>query len=381
MLFTAPDLDEPEQEVLGEIEDLKENLRTNLREPTRWINSLRRAQAALHIQGSNSIEGFRASEDDAAAIDLGEEPLDADEETKLAIRGYCEAMTFVLQISNDEEFAYSAMLLKSLHFMMTSYSLDNRPGQWRAGTVYVQDEKTGETVYEGPPLEELPKLMDEFVASLQDTRTIPLITRAALAHLNLVMIHPFRDGNGRMARCLQTLILAREGVISPTFSSIEEYLGKNTPEYYEVLAETGKGAWHPENDVRPWLRFILLAHLRQARSVRRRVTESERLWIELERLASKRGVPDRAINVLWDATMGYRIRRSVYYAMGVASGEDMTEQTATRDLRQLADLGLILPEGEKRGRFYVASKELRSIRQAIIDARDPRDDRNPFVAV
>ncbi len=43
--------------------------------------------------------------------------------------------------------------------------------------------------------------------------------------LNLVLIHPFRDGNGRMARCLQTLVLAREGMVSPIFASIEEYLG------------------------------------------------------------------------------------------------------------------------------------------------------------
>jgi Fic family protein len=49
-----------------------------------------------------------------------------------------------------------------------------------------------------------------------------------MAHLNLVMIHPFRDGNGRMARCLQSVVLAREGVLSPVFMSVEEYLGRNT---------------------------------------------------------------------------------------------------------------------------------------------------------
>jgi len=85
-----------------------------------------------------------------------------------------------------------------------------------------------------------------------------------MAHLNLVMIHPFRDGNGRMARCLQSLVLARGGVLSPMFMSIEEYLGRNTHNYYNVLAQVGGGSWQPERDTRPWIRFILTAHLRQA---------------------------------------------------------------------------------------------------------------------
>jgi len=62
-----------------------------------------------------------------------------------------------------------------------------------------------------------------------------------MAHLNLTMIHPFSDGNGRMARCLQSLVLARGGKLSPEFLSIEEYLGRNTPSYYQVLSAVAQG--------------------------------------------------------------------------------------------------------------------------------------------
>ena len=78
-----------------------------------------------------------------------------------------------------------------------------------------------------------------------------------MAHLNLVMIHPFRDGNGRMARALQTMVLAQDQVVEPTFSSIEEWLGNNTQDYYDVLAATGRGAWHPANDATLWVKFNL----------------------------------------------------------------------------------------------------------------------------
>ena len=94
-----------------------------------------------------------------------------------------------------------------------------------------------------------------------------------MAHLNLVMIHPFKDGNGRMARALQTLVLAREAILAPEFSSIEEYLGRNTPAYFDVLGQVGGGKWQPERDARPWVRFVLTAHYRQALILERRPRE------------------------------------------------------------------------------------------------------------
>ncbi|MEO6867408.1 MAG: hypothetical protein ABI200_05255 [Gaiellales bacterium] len=67
-----------------------------------------------------------------------------------------------------------------------------------------------------------------------------------------------------MARCLQTMALVGEDISHPVFASIEEYLGRSTQSYYDVLADVGQGAWRPENGAVPWVRFCLLAHLRQA---------------------------------------------------------------------------------------------------------------------
>lgn len=70
-----------------------------------------------------------------------------------------------------------------------------------------------------------------------------------------------------MARVLQSLVLTRQGTLGPAFRSIEEYLGRKTPAYYDVLAEVGAGSWNPGNDARPWVRFCLTAHYRQARTL------------------------------------------------------------------------------------------------------------------
>ncbi|MBN7355482.1 filamentation induced by cAMP protein fic [Mycobacteroides abscessus subsp. abscessus] len=379
MLFEPPRLDAREVEVVGEIDDLRYRLRSRLHEPRRWTGSLRRVQFARAVQGSNSIEGYDAKLDDAVAIEMGEPALDASEETSLAIKGYRDAMTYVLQLAEEPRFHFGEQLVKSLHFMMTNYDLKNRPGRWRSGPIYVQKEETGEIVYEGVDVDLVDKLMHELVCRLEADEDIPIVVKAAMAHLNLVLIHPFRDGNGRMARCLQTLVLAREGIVSPVFSSIEEYLGRNTRPYYDVLGEVGAGSWQPKNDTRPWVRYVLTAHLRQARTVLRRTKEIEAIYIELDRLITRYALPERTMEALFDAATGMRVRRSVYRAILEGQSDDpVSEQTATRDLQSLAAHELLVPHGERRGRFYTAGAEIMAIRERVIARRDPRDNRDPF---
>ena len=376
MLFVAPELDEREREVLAQIEDLKNKLRFQLNEPRRWSGSLRRLSFARNIRGSNSIEGFDAALDDAAAVAVGEEPLDTSTDTRLALEGYRNAMTYVLQIAQEPHVEVSEALLKSLHFMMTHYDLKNNPGRWRPGAIYVRDEMTGDIVHEGADIDDVPNLMAELVADL-NTRKDPPIVRAAMAHLNLVMIHPFRDGNGRMSRCLQSLILAAEGVLSPVFMSVEEYLGRNTQDYYDILATVGGATWQPSRDARPWIRFMLIAHLRQAQTLQRRVRESERLWSELERVRERLSMPERMIYPMFDAAYGLRIRNATYRA-GLTEDEEITEQTAGRDLRALVDAGLLVAKGERRGRHYVSGNELKAFRAQIFESRDPKVNDDPF---
>jgi Fic family protein len=193
-----------------------------------------------------------------------------------------------------------------------------------------------------------------------------------MAHLNLVMIHPFKDGNGRMARALQTLVLARYGILAPEFSSIEEYLGnrRNTQEYYAVLAEVGGGSWKPMNDASPWVSFNLRAHYIQAQTVLRRVKETRRLWEELEALASREGLPERTVPALYDAAVGFRVRRSKYEA-----DADVEPATAGRDLRRMVDAGLLIAQGQTRGRRYIRSERLRKVYEGVRAERPQVVDR------
>lgn len=192
-----------------------------------------------------------------------------------------------------------------------------------------------------------------------------------MAHLNLVMIHPFRDGNGRMSRCLQTLVLAREGILPKDFSSIEEYLGANSESYYGVLGEVGGGRWQPTRDATPWVRYCLEAHYIQGASVLRRVQESERMWISINELREERGLPERTMAALFDAALLIRIRNASYRAVLKAWDEEISNGVATADLRAMVEGGLLVQKGQKRGTHYEAADPLRSIRSRVREGRKP----------
>ena len=375
VLFQAPSLDEAELRVIGEIEQLKKRLGYMLREHRRWIGLLRRTAAAKALRGSNTIEGVNVTLDDAIAAAAGQELLDADLATKLAVFGYREAMTYVLQMAKDEHFSYSLDSLKSLHYMMLSFDLGKDPGQLRQGEISVRNDQTGLVVYEGPSGDVVRQLTHELVESLNQQSAIPPLVRAAMAHLNLVMIHPFKDGNGRMARCLQSLVIARSGVLYPEFASIEEYLGSraNTQGYYDVLAEVGAGRWTPERDTRPWIRFCLTAHFRQARTVLRRTEMIERVWNDLEAQAKERKLPVRILYALADAAFGHKVRNATYRAIA-----DISDSLASHDLMAAVKNGLLIARGERRGRHYVGSPIVESIRLANQTEKTIED---PFVAV
>jgi Fic family protein len=261
-----------------------------------------------------------------------------------------------------------------MHYMMLSHDHSKAPGRYRTGPIFVHDERSDLVVYEGPDADKVPGLMGALVESLHTGLSNDPVVRSAMAHLNLVMIHPFRDGNGRMARALATSVLTRSDIGEPEFSSIEEWLGANTDEYYSALAHTGHGSWQPRDDAHLWLAFNLRAHHMQAQTVARRVAEADATWIELDQIVAEHGFPDRVIDAMFDAVLGYRVRRAIYIKRA-----EVTDQTATRDLAALASEGILMARGNGRGRFYTAGEPIKKIQKRRRARRQPLQDPYPWM--
>ncbi|MFC4588954.1 Fic family protein [Sphaerisporangium corydalis] len=372
-IYVTPPLTTEDRAVLAEIHQMRKQLRHLLKTPKRWEGGLRRSALARAIRGSNSIEGYQVAEDDAAAAIDDEEPISADERTFLEIQGYRHALGYVLAMGEDDYSTFDATEIRAMHYMMLRHDPAKSPGRYRKGPVFVHDERS-DLVYEGPDAADVPALMDALVASLHSDSDIDPVVRSAMAHLNLVMIHPFRDGNGRMARALATSVLTRSDIGEPEFSSIEEWLGANTDDYYAALALTGHGSWQPRHDAHLWISFGLRAHHMQAQTVAQRVEEAGTTWIELDALIAEHALPERTIDAMFDAVLGYRVRRA-----GYLKRTDVEEQTATRDLAALAGSGLLIPHGNGRGRFYTAGEPLQQIQQDRRARRKPLSDPYPWM--
>lgn len=365
MLIRTPKLDGPELKALDLIWQLQKSMSPMLNEPHAWTGSLRRQSLAAAVQSSNSIEGYVESISNVHEILLNQNNPSVSRDNLAAIAGYRDAMTFVLQAIKDDATLINESLIKALHFMLTKDDLQNRPGRYRIGSVYVHNEQNNEIVHEGAPAGDVGKLMQELIEELQQSRDYDALVTAAMAHLNLVMIHPFKDGNGRMARVLQSFILGLAGTTSPIFMSIEEYLGQNTGRYYSVLADVGKGVWNSKREARPWLRFILNAHYSQALRVQQNYRFAESSWAEVSRLVNQFKIDERVISSLVHVLNGNALKNSTYIAISKDNGDVVSELTASRDLAKLVELDLLKAIGEARGRSYVGGRKLAEISEKL----------------
>src|SRR3954466_5638438 len=196
MLFAMPALDDEDVRVIGELDAMQSGPVARLRAEPRWEPQLRRSLFAAAIRGSNAIEHITISNSDARAL-VEHAPMSASagEETQQAVIGYRDAMTYVQQTPHLDYFDYSETLLSTLHFMITKYQPAKWPGRYRTGGIYVTSADPLEPAYTGPAADPVPGRMRELIEWLRDgDADAPAYARAAMAHLNAVCVHPWRDG-------------------------------------------------------------------------------------------------------------------------------------------------------------------------------------------
>ena len=352
-LYVAPALDRKERDVIARIDEIRGQVRFVSVESGAWAQLL----APLFLSDGSSSD----------ADEVG----GATETDERAFAGYRDALQYVLSLHDDPHFVYHEALVRSLHYMTLSHDPDKSPGRWRAGTICVYGRRGSEVFYEPPPAECVPELMRELMATLNDTDHEPAVVRAALAHLNLVQIHPFLDGNGRMGRALQTLVMARGGILDPEFSSIEKSVARDRDRYRESLYELGR-SWNPEADTRPFVRFCLAVHLDQAERALGHARRMSAVWAEAAEEAQRQRLPERITSALADAAFVGHVDLAAY-----RQWVRVDERRARADLRMLAERGFLVRRSG-RNASYIAGPLARAIRARVWAADPPHQPVDPF---
>ena len=188
---------------------------------------LRRINRIRTIHSSLAIEGNTLSEEQVSTILDGKPvvaPLREIQEARNAIKAYEQYPQWKPASETD--------LLSAHEVLMTA--LVDAPGHYRRGGVAVTG--AGEVHHIGPPADRVPRLMSDLLAWLGSTSEHPLIA-SSVFHYEFEFIHPFEDGNGRMGRLWQTLILTRW---KPLFAGVpvESLIHARQGEYYDAIRES-----------------------------------------------------------------------------------------------------------------------------------------------
>ena len=202
---------------------------------------LRRANRIRTIQGSLAIEGNTLSTDQITAILEGKRvvaPLREVQEVRNAITAYDRFEQWRPESEAD--------LLEAHRVLMSG--LIDEAGRYRRGGVGVMAGR--DVIHVAPPAERVPNLMTDLLRWLESSDAHPLIA-SSVFHYEFEFIHPFSDGNGRMGRLWQTLILFRW---NPLFAAIpvESLIFEHQKEYYRVIQESTEST-----DSAPFIRFML----------------------------------------------------------------------------------------------------------------------------
>ena len=190
--------------------------------------------------------------------------------------------------------------------------------------------------YEAPPASDVKREMTEFLAWFNGRQPIDPVLKAAVAHLWFVTIHPFEDGNGRIARAIADMALARSEDSPQRFYSMSAQIQAERKDYYDMLESTQKG----NMDITAWLEWFLACLGRAfdgAATILGSVLDKARFW-QQHGGAEFNERQRKLLNRLFDGFEG-KLTSSKSAAMGKCS-----QDTASRDIDDLVKRGILVKD-------------------------------------
>jgi Fic family protein len=348
----AYEITENVQKGIHRLEQLRRRLDAQGPLPRMWAGRTRRDLEAEAVAASTIMEGVAVTVDEARRILVGDRPGGVTEEDASLVDGYRDAMHFVLARADAPSFVWQSELLLAIHHLVLSGSYSAGAGRFRETQNWLTNRGSGEQVYAPPPPADVPRLVDD-VMEWMNASTDPGPVTAALVHISVAGIHPFRDGNGRTARIVASLAMYRSGFRSPFFTSLEEWWGRHVDDYYRAFDCLGR-QWNATADVTPFIEAHISAQVRQVEALSLRNATERALWIALENVVvGDLGLSERVTHAAYDALFARDVTNGYYRGMA-----DVSAVTASHDLGKLAASGVLQARGAGRSAHYVATPAL-----------------------
>ena len=225
------------------------------------LEGLRRLAIIQSVESSNRLEQIYVPRKILKDIVLRGRKAEEKERSQGEVAGYQAVLSQIHE--NHRSIPLSNNVIRQFHRDLMGYVVDREGGEWKktqndiiellsSGERFVRFKPSGP--WETPPLMEALQLA--YSAEVHKREVDPLIL-TALYVLDFLCVHPFSDGNGRMARLLTTLLLYSHGYDVWKYISLERVVEDNREGYYDTLFEASQG-WHEgKHDPRTWIEYWL----------------------------------------------------------------------------------------------------------------------------
>ena len=258
------------------------------------------------------------------------------------VLNYNQALEKLNQLLQTNKLDLSLNLILDIHKQVTTTLLPNfQSGKLRQHAVTVNDPRTGAVVYLPPDADVVSELIEDLIIFIHDTnQKINSLILAGIFHKQMVIIHPFMDGNGRTTRLATKMLLAKMGLNTFNLFSFENYYNQNVTKYFQTVGEYGDyNELVSTIDFTSWLEYFTGGLIDELLRV-------QKLLPELGNTPKTKLATHHIKMLEFILTNGF-ISDKDY-----ASLTDRAKATRTMDFQKLLDLGLIERRGGGRSTYY-----------------------------
>ncbi len=306
---------------------------------------LERAARDVSAHASTSIEGNPLPLTEVKKI-LKSKPAHTRESEK-EVLNYNEALEYLDKKLQEEHVIPSLDLILEIHKLVMKDLLAQQDiGVLRKRPVVVNDPRTGRTVYLPPDVNEVNSLMTDLVGFMdQKHKEIDTLILSGIFHKQMVLIHPFIDGNGRTTRLATKVLLAEMGLNTFNLFSFENYYNKNVTRYFEYVGERGDYYELKDKiDFTGWLEYFTEGI----------IDELLRVQEILPKIAIS---PDKELQKYHNKILDFIKEKGFIKDSDYAKLVDRARATRALDFQKLLDLELIERKGKGKATYYILKEE------------------------
>ncbi len=330
--------------LIGTIEAAKEVIENSPLVPA-WEAKFREEAIVRTVHHGTHIEGNELNKTEAEQVLAGGKIVGRDRDIQ-EVLNYRNVLKFIEGYDKKD---ISEETIKHIHELTTHRLLsDEQVGEYRKTQVVVKNSQTGEITFRPPPSIEVPFLLRSFLEWLNTVTGDDVHTalKAGITHYELVRIHPFLDGNGRVARATATLVLFKEGYDIKRFFALEEHYDREPMAYYEALQSVVKA----EGNLNVWLEYFIEGLAIELTRIKEKVKGlSTDLKIKKSLGGQQISLSERQIKIIeYIQESGFLQNKSFFELFPMVS-----EDTVLRELKDLLKKGIVVKEGTTKGARYV----------------------------